>query len=261
MKYLIKHVIISLYNLQANKMIKKNHQLIIDTLFKLMNDFIRYDQNDWVTHFFSVLLVNQTIIRMSTEMTSFYMMYEYEMILSIKLDVLTWQILLWNTVKTHSDLIVMQAWQIKKHNKDIKKTCAHLWQMRLQEKKYYNQTKNIISKILKKNDLILLHDMQNVILYSTVMKMKFQWNDLYCIWEMISDKDSYFLEKLNETVMKSSVHGNRLKKFWLWDLQFDILKNDEASENDDWDSDIDILKMKDNDQDWISKKEEFAVII
>ena len=31
--------------------------------------------------------------------------------------------------------------------------------MRLQEKKYYDQTKNIISETLKKNDLVLLYDM------------------------------------------------------------------------------------------------------
>ena len=131
----------------------------------------------------------------------------------------------------------------------------------MQEKKYYDQTKNIINKILKKNNLILLHDMQNMILYSTIMKMKFWWSDSYCIWEMISDKDSYFLEKLNEMTMKNSVHDNRLKKFWLWDLWFNILKNDEASENDDQDSDIDVLKTRDNNQDWISNEKEFVMII
>ena len=73
-----------------------------------------------------------------------------------------------------SDLIVMQAQQIKKHDENIKETCAHLQQMRLQEKKYYDQMKNIISETLKKNDLVLLHDMQNMISYSTITKMKFQ---------------------------------------------------------------------------------------
>ena len=43
MKYLIKHVIVLLYNSQANEMIEKDHQLIIDMLFKLTNDFIRHD--------------------------------------------------------------------------------------------------------------------------------------------------------------------------------------------------------------------------
>ena len=91
--------------------------------------------------------------------------------------------------------------------------------------------------------------MQNVISYSTVTKMKFWWSDSYHIQEVISDKDSYFLEELNETTMKNSVHSNRLKKFWLQNLQFDISENDKAFENDDWDSDIDILKMRDNNQD------------
>ena len=50
---------------------------------------------------------------------------------------------------------------------------------------------------------------------------------------MISDKNSYFLEKLNETTIKNFVHNNRLKKFWLQNLQFDISENDKASENDD----------------------------
>ena len=78
---------------------------------------------------------------------------------------------------------------------------------------------------------------------------------------MISDKNSYLLEKLNETTMKNSVHDNKLKKFWLWDLQFDISKNDKASENDDQDSDINVSKTEDNNQDWISNEKEFVMII
>ena len=46
MKYFIKHVIVLLYNLQANEMIKRNHQFIVDMLFKLMKNFIRYNQNN-----------------------------------------------------------------------------------------------------------------------------------------------------------------------------------------------------------------------
>ena len=64
---------------------------------------------------------------------------------------------------------------------------------------------------------------------------------------MISDKDSYLLEKLNETAMKNSVYNNRLKKFWLQDLWFDISENDKVFENNDWDSNIDISKTENND--------------
>ena len=78
---------------------------------------------------------------------------------------------------------------------------------------------------------------------------------------MISDKNSYFLKELNETAMKNFVHDNRLKKFWLQDLWFDISENDKTFENDDWDSDINISKTEDNNQDWISNEKKFVMII
>ena len=62
-------------------------------------------------------------------------------------------------------------------------------------------------------------------------------------------------------MMKNFVYNNKLKKFWLQDSQFDISENNKASENNDWDSDIDILKTKNNNQDWISKKKKFVIII
>ena len=91
--------------------------------------------------------------------------------------------------------------------------------------------------------------------------MKFWWSNLYYIWKIISDKNSYLLEKLNETAMKNSVHDNKLKKFWLQDLWFDISENNEAFENDDQDSDISVSKTENNDQNWISNEKEFAIII
>ena len=91
--------------------------------------------------------------------------------------------------------------------------------------------------------------------------MKFWWSNLYYIQEIISDKNSYFLEKLNETMMKNFVYNNKLKKFWLQDSQFDISENNKASENDDQDSDIDISKTKNNNQNWISNKKFFMMII
>jgi len=261
MKYLIKHVIVSPYNPQANGMIERGHQPIVDALSKLTNGFTRHGQDGWVTHLPSVLLADRTTIRTSTGMTPFRMMYGYEAILPIELDVPTWQTLPWNTVKTRSDLIAMRARQIEKRDEDIEEACAHLLRIRLQGKEYYDQTKNIVSETPKEGDLVLLHDTQDVTSYSTATKMKFRWSGPYRIREVIPDKGSYFLEELDGTAMKSPVHGNRLKKFWLRDPRFDISENDEASENGDRDSDISVSKTGDNDQDWIPNGEEFAVII
>ena len=40
-----------------------------------------------------------------------------------------------------------------------------------------------------------------------------------------------------------------------------ISENDEASENNNQNSDINVLKMRDNDQDWISNEKKFVIII
>ena len=64
--------------------------------------------------------------------------------------------------------------------------------------------------------------------------------------EVIQDKGFYFLEELDKTLMKSSIYGNYLKKFWLWDLYFDVPENDDKNDSKNQDSDNKILKDGEN---------------
>ena len=52
-----------------------------------------------------------------------------------------------------------------------------------------------------------------------------------------------------------------MKKFWLQDSQFDISENNKTFENNDQDSDINVLKTEDNNQDWILNEKKFVMII
>ena len=58
-------------------------------LFKMTEGFIKKNEDGWITYLLSVFLVNCIIIKVSTEMTPFRMIYGYEAILLIKLDVST----------------------------------------------------------------------------------------------------------------------------------------------------------------------------
>ena len=109
LKYLIKYVVVSVYNPQINEIIKWGHQSIINMLFKMTKNFIKKSEDDWITHLFSVFFVNYTIIKVSTGITPFRMIYGYEVILPIKLNISMWQTLSWNTVRTHANLITMRA--------------------------------------------------------------------------------------------------------------------------------------------------------
>ena len=55
--------------------------------------FIKKNKDGWITHLPSILFANHTIIKVSTGMTPFRMIYGYEAILSIELNISTWQTL------------------------------------------------------------------------------------------------------------------------------------------------------------------------
>ena len=255
LKYLIKHVVVSAYNPQANGMIERGHQPIIDALSKMTEGFTKKGEDGWVTHLPSVLFADRTTIRVSTGMTPFRMIYGYEAILPIELDVPTWQTLPWNTVRTRADLIAMRARQIERRDQDIEEAIAHLRRMRLQGKEYFDRTKNIVQETPKKDDLVLLYDTKKEKSHSTSKKLKYRWSGPYRIREVILEKGSYFLEELDGTPKKNPVHGNRLKKFWLRDPRFDIPEDDER------DGDVDMPDVRDNNQHLIPERETFAVII
>ena len=73
----------------------------------MIKNFIKKSEDDWITHLSFIFFVNYTIIKVSTGMTPFHMIYEYEAILPIKLNIPIWQTLPWNTVRTHANLITM----------------------------------------------------------------------------------------------------------------------------------------------------------
>ena len=46
------------------------------------------------------------------------------------------------------------------------------------------------------------------------VKLKFHWTESYCIQKIIKKKETYFLEKLDEALIKKHFHENQVKKFW-----------------------------------------------
>lgn len=91
-------------------------------------------------------------------MTPFRMLYGYESALPIELDVPTWQTLPWNTVRTHEDLLAIQARQIERRDADIEEAKERLQRMRMQGKEYFDQHRKLISQPPEVGDLVLLHD-------------------------------------------------------------------------------------------------------
>ena len=97
-RYKIAWIQILPYNSQANGMIKVGHKFIVNTLFKMTLRGMIVGEKKWISHLPAVLMAERTTVRVSTGMISFHILYEYDAVLSIKLNVLIWQTLAWNMI-------------------------------------------------------------------------------------------------------------------------------------------------------------------
>jgi len=125
-KYKIKRVMMSIYYSQMNDLVKRNHTAVVNVLIKMtVNESMR-----WVRSFVNVLWADKIIMRTFIEMTSYHVLYDYNVVLSIELDVSIWQILSWNNVCTTDKLLTLHAWQLECRDENLKKIALHLRRMR-----------------------------------------------------------------------------------------------------------------------------------
>ncbi len=74
------------YHSQMNDLVKKDHTAVVNVLIKMIVN----ESMKWVRSFVNVLWANRIIMRTFTEMTSYYVLYDCDIVLSIKLDVSIW---------------------------------------------------------------------------------------------------------------------------------------------------------------------------
>ena len=84
-RYRVKIKIVSSYHSMANDMIKRSHQLIVDALSKLTND--KFEM--WFQHLHAILWADRTIMRDSTDIVSFRLLYERDAVLLIEIKYFT----------------------------------------------------------------------------------------------------------------------------------------------------------------------------
>ncbi len=155
-KYKIKWVMMLTYHSQMNDFMKRNHTAVVNVLIKMIVD----ESMRWVRSFVNMLWADRIIMRTFTEMTSYHVLYDCNVVLFIELDVSIWQILSWDNVCTTDELLTLHAQQLKCRNENLKKIMLHLRRMRKINKDVWNDHKYIHTSSILKNDLVLLHDIK-----------------------------------------------------------------------------------------------------
>jgi hypothetical protein len=109
-------------------------------------------------------------------------------------------------ISNASATVAKKKWKHER-NKEFIKTNAKA------KKEYFDAKHFTIDKEINKNDLVLLHDTQHENDRSINRKLKYRWRKSFRIKEIIQDKRTYLLQKLDETDLAEIFVENKIKKF------------------------------------------------
>jgi hypothetical protein len=208
-RYRIKKMITSNYHFQINEMIKKNHKFLFDALFKMSDEELK----SWMNNFQIVFWANRFIVKFITDLISFYLQCDNELMLSIKLKISIWRILFWQEIHIIEDLLAMRTRQLQRKNENMNETKNLLKRMRKQDKKCFDLKHFTTNKNINKNDFVLLHDIQHENDRSINRKLKYKWRRSFRVKKVIHDKKIYLLQKFDEIDLIEIFVENKIKKF------------------------------------------------
>ncbi len=182
-KYKIKRVMMLTYHSQMNDLVKKDHTAVVNVLIKITVD----ESMKWIRSFVSVLWADKIIMRTFIEMTSYHVLYDCNVVLSIELDVSIWQILSWNNVCMTDELLTLRAQQLERRDENLKKIALHLRRMKEINKDVWNDHRRIYTSSILKNDLILLHDIKLNNMHT--LKLTWRWLKSFQVVKMNTEKE------------------------------------------------------------------------
>ncbi len=209
-RYRIKKMITSNYHFQINEMIKRNHKFLFDALFKMFDEKLK----NWVNNFHVVFWADRFTVKFIIDLISFYLQCDNKSMLSIELKIFIWRILFWQKIHIIEDLLTMRARQLQRRNENMNEAKDLLKRMRKQKKKYFDSKHFTTNKNINKNDLVLLHDIQHENDRNINRKLKYKWRESFRIKKVIQNKETYFLQKLDDIDLAEIFVENRIKKFY-----------------------------------------------
>ncbi len=130
-RYQIKKMITSNYHFQINEMTKRNYKFLFDVLFKMFDEALK----SWIDNLYVVFWANRFIVKFIIDSISFYLQYDNESMLLIKLKIFIWRILSWQKIQIIEDLLTMRTRQLQNRNKWKHKRSKKFMKMNAKTKK------------------------------------------------------------------------------------------------------------------------------
>jgi hypothetical protein len=207
--YGIQNVRISAYHPQANGMVERGHQPVVDALSKLESNTLR----PWPRRLHGVLWADRTTVRAATGMTPAAVMYGQDHTLPVELLFPTWRVTAWDGIQTTAQLLAARAAQLDRRDEDVAEAMLRLRRHREWNKEYFDAVRNIRPEELRVGDLVLVFDSRRDTDMSSARKLAPRWRGPFRVAETREGLGSYRLEELDGTRHERSYPGRLLKRF------------------------------------------------
>jgi len=211
--YRIRRTVVSAYHPQANGLVERGHDSIVNSLSK----YCAHRPGDWVQYLSLALWADRVSVRRSTGYSAFELLYGRDCLLPVQFSVLSWSMVDWEgEVRTHEDLLLARMRQLDQRVLSETQAADNLRNSRKSNKTYFDQKKRFRGdqQQLHIGDLVLLHNTMKLKTYSSKAKLDDNWHGPYRIRKISEDSTFYRLDELDGTQLTASFAGNRLKKFF-----------------------------------------------
>ena len=202
-QYHIKGTVVSAFHPQANGLVERGHDAIVNSLAKYCSD----QPQEWVKHLPLALWADCISIRRSTGYSPFELVYGQECLLPIELSVESWGTIDWDEVQTREDLILARMKQLDQRKINESQASLNLQNSRKSNKSYFDQHHRLRSELqqLHVGDLVLLYNDAMKLSRSRRHKLDDRWRGPYRIREKPEDSTFYRLEELDGTAVGSNI--------------------------------------------------------
>jgi len=206
----VRRVVLSAYNPQANGIVEGGHYLISFALTKILDG----KGVGWVNRLPAVLLADRTAIRSSHGYPPFYLLFGYDPVLPIEVDIPTWRILNWDSASQPEDLIRLRVRMLERRHEDIEAAVAHVNAYRAGIKKRIDKENRhrLRAGKLQAGDLVLIYDSPGELDKSSIRKLMWKWNGPYRIAD-VGENKSYQISTLDGIPVSGSFPPHRIKAF------------------------------------------------
>jgi len=256
-RYRIQQTLVSAYHPQANGLVERGHDALVNSLAKYSKRAY-----EWRQYLPLALWADRVSVRRSTGYSAFELVYGRDCLLPVQISIESWCMVDWEKVESREDLLTARMKQLDERNLAEALAAENLRNSRKSNKVHFDKHKRFRGERtqLQVGDLVLIHNTKSRFSRSRKKKLDDNWRGPYRVRKIPEDSTYYMLEELDGTRLAVSIAGNRLKKFFsrtsLEEARgHDWIRNDEL-EAEEVEYDDDVEEEEESEQDENEEEED-----